>query len=360
MLSQHEVARMTHSKCGLLILFAAAGAAACGGDPTESFQQAGEKIVATPSVVFVDSGASVFVIAERRDVQGNQLAADFDRANVGSQMTVETDSSFLATTNGTNLKTRERFIVTGLQPGASSFNITSGDLSTTVPVSVLPTNIGATFSTTAPVANEPVIITLPAGYKFSAAAKVESSFGPGVVRSFSADSTSISALIIPGSNGPLQLSGIDFGGLPSLTLDSLPTAVVAAEPLIGSDTTTTAPAVTVPALNDSTIFLGSGPFDGVDITGDGGDGAHYFKLTVTEAGDYHFVTNWPGTDADLDAIVCFDTDCAVGEFAGLGTTQPEDGTLTLDPGTYYFAVVIFGPTPPFFTVSLTHLPPTGP
>jgi hypothetical protein len=354
---------MTHSKCGLLMLLAA-GAVACGGDPTESFQQADEKVVATPSVVFVDSGTNVFVIAERRDDQGNQLAADFDRTDVGSQIAVETDPTFLATTNGTNLKTRERFVVSGLQPGASSFNITSGDLSTTVPVNVVPTSIGATFSNAAPAFNEPMTITLPAGYKFGADAKVESGFGAGIIQSFSADSTSITALVIPGSNGPLELSGVNFGLLPNLTLDSLPTDAIAAQTMVGSDTTTTAPEIPVPALNDSTIILGGGPFDGVDITGDGGDGAHYFKLTVTEAGDYHFITNWDNNDSDIDVLVCSDPDCNPDfEFAGgLFTTKPEEATITLSPGTYYLAIVIFGgtPSPLSFTVSLQHLPPSAP
>ena len=106
---------MTSSKCGLLLLLAA-GAAACGGDPTESFQGAGEKIVADPSVVFVEQDASVFIVTQLQDEQGNQLPADFEPADVGAPITVVKDTSYLATTNGTTLKTRERFVVTGLTP----------------------------------------------------------------------------------------------------------------------------------------------------------------------------------------------------------------------------------------------------
>jgi hypothetical protein len=69
---------------------------------------------------------------------------------------------------------------------------------------------------------------------------------------------------------------------------------------------------------------------------------------VTEAGDYRFVTDWVGDDTDLDPVVCFDVACAGGAFAGTGLDHPEDGTLTLDPGTYYFVSVLFaGPAVPF-------------
>jgi hypothetical protein len=168
LLSQTEVPGMTHSKCGLLLLLAAAAVAACGGDPTESFQGADEQIVADPTSLFLEQGASTFVVAELHDAQGNQLVADFEPTNVGAGITVVQDTAFLETTNGTKLQTRERFIVTGVTPGSTSFTLATGNTTLNVPVRVIPTSIAATFSNASPAVNEAITVTLPADFKFGA------------------------------------------------------------------------------------------------------------------------------------------------------------------------------------------------
>ena len=118
----------------------------------------------------------------------------------------------------------------------------------------------------------------------------------------------------------------------------------------------------MPAIGASTSLFDAGVFAGADNTGDGGVGAQYYKFVVTQAGDYTFTLDWPN-DADLDPVVCFDVDCADGAFAGTGVDQPEQGTLTLDPGTYYFAVVLFaagsdGAGPNYFTLKIDAAPPS--
>jgi hypothetical protein len=352
---------MTHSKCGLLLLLAAAGAVACGGDPTSSFREGNERIVATPSSLFLNQGAQIFVVTELQDAQGNQLDATFDPTDVGSEITVERDSTFLETTNGTTLKTRERFIVTGVSPGLTSFTVRSGSVSLAVSVRVIPTSIAATFSNAAPAPNEPVIITLPSGFAFHADATVESDLGPGVVLSFSADSTSISALIPPSSTGPLTLGGFGAAFLPGLSLTLATADPITAAASVGTESTGTAPSVPVPAAaGDSTIFLGGGAFSGADITGDGGSGAQYFKVTVTQAGDYKFVTGW-ANDADVDNVVCFDANCATADFSGASSSNPETSSVTLTPGTYYLCVVLFaGTAPGSFSVKILNVPPAVP
>jgi hypothetical protein len=353
---------MTRSKCGLLLLLAA-GAGACGGDPTGSLQEAGKKIAADPSVVFVNQGANIFVVAQLLDDQGNQLPVSFESTDVGSQITVVKDTTFLETTNGTKLNTRERFVVTGLAPGATSFAISGGGLKDTVPVSVIPTSLAATFSNAAPGVNEAITITAPAGYSFGADATVESVQGAGFVQSISPDGTSISAIIPPGSTGPLTLSGVSAAFLPgvSLTVPTIDAVAAGTTPMAGTGSTATAPEVPVPAVGATTNFFDSGTWSGADITADGGLGAQYYKFTITEAGDYDFVTGWGG-GSDLDPVVCSDPTCSDGgAFAGTGIDHPEVGTLTLDPGTYYFASVLFaGSPPPYFSLSITHeAPATG-
>jgi hypothetical protein len=353
---------MKHSKCGLLLVMAAAGLAACGGDPTESFKETDQQIIADPGSLFLQQGANTFVTAEVHDAQGNQLPSDIEATNVGSGITVEKDTTFLETTNGSKLPNRERFIVTAVTPGIATFTLAAGSVTQDIAVRVVPTSVAATFSNPAPAVNEPITITAPAGYKFGPNAAVASVAGDGFITGFAADSTSVTAIIPPGSTGVLTLTGLTADFLPGveLTLDTDAEVAAGTTQLAGTDAPGTAPEIPVPALDGTINFFDTGAYTGADITGDGGLGAQYYKFVVTEAGNYHFVTNWTG-GADLDAVVCFDAACSDGAFAGSGTTQPEDGTLTLDPGTYYYAVVLFGgAAPPFFSLTLTHEPlPSG-
>lgn len=346
---------MKRSMCGLVLFAAAAGLWACNGDPTGNFRT-GETVVADPSTVFVDQGASKFVTVEVVDSQGNQLSGNFAAQNVGAGITVEKDTTFLQTSTGTPISTSARFVVTGLTPTSTSFDVVSGGASLTVPVKVVPTSFAATFSNAAPALNEPVTITLPAGFKFDATAAGETDRGPLLVQSFSVDSTAIVVLVPPGSVGPVTLSGVQVGFLPGVSLTGIPTdATVTADatPLLGTGATGTAPAVPVPTLGTSTAFFDVGVFTGADITGDGGLGAQYYKFIVTQAGDYTITTNWVGA-ADIDAIMCFDAACGGGAFVGTGSTQPEQGTISLTPGTYYYSVVLFaGAAPSDFSAQIS-------
>ncbi|HEX6616453.1 MAG TPA: hypothetical protein VF046_09125 [Gemmatimonadales bacterium] len=352
---------MTRSKCGLLLLLAA-GVGACGGDPTESFKEEGQKIVTDPAVVRVNQGASVFVIAQLQDNQGNQLATSFEATPLGGGFTVTRDTSYLETTNGSALKTRERFQVTGVTPSSAAFEISGGGLKDTIPVGVLPIDVAASFSNAAPALNESITITLPAGYKFGADAGVESNLGPGLVESVAPDGSSIVAVIPPGSTGAVTLSGITADFLPGIPL-SVPSIDVVAASAVGfpgTDAPTTAPALPVPAAGETVTLFDVGTMTGADITGDGGIGAQYYKLTVVDSAAYTFTTTWQGA-ADLDAILCFDTACNAGAAVGASANNPESATVDLSPGTYYFSVVLFaGGAPQFFQMAITQELPQTP
>lgn len=353
---------MKRSMCGIVLLAAATGLWSCNGDPTESIRS-GEKVIADPTTVFVDQGSSKFVTVELVDGQGNQLASDFAAQNVGAAITVEKDSTFLETSTGLPIPTSARFIVTGVAPGSTSFEVTAGGAVDTVPVRVIPTSFAATFSNAAPAVNEPVTITLPAGFKFAAGAGGTTDQGSLLVQSYSADSNSIVVLVPPGSTGPVSLDSVQVGFLPGVTLGGIPTDnVIAADatPLAGTGSTATAPDLPVPAVGGSTGFFDVGTFTAADITGDGGVGAQYYKFTVAQAGAYTITTDWVGA-ADIDAVLCVDAACSAGSFAGTGLTHPEQGTLNLTPGTFYFAVVLFaGAAPSNFSVQVSAAPPPPP
>jgi hypothetical protein len=319
-----------------------------------------------PSVVFVNQGANIFVVAQLLDEQGNQLPISFDATDVGSQISVVKDTTYLETTNGTKLNTRERFVVTGLAPGASSFTIAGGGLKDTVPVSVIPTSLAATFSTATPVPNVPVTITLPAGYTFSSDATVSTAAGTGFVTAIAPDGSSADALLPPGSTGVVTLGGVSADFLPGVplsgpTIDSV--TVAAVTPLTGTGATGTAPALTVAAVGGTSILYDGGTFDynaplfGTTIP------ARLYKFTVPADGGFTVTLDWPSSE-----------DMGVYYFASDGTTEagspaddngagvhPESSTSTFTAGTYFMAVVNFSDTnPPYFNIQFTtEVPATG-
>jgi hypothetical protein len=452
---------MKHSRFGLILLLSAAGVWACNADPTDSFRETGTKIIANPTIIYLDKGQSTFLTLQLVDEQGNQLVTAFDATPDNANVAVVRDTAFLHTNSGSNLKTSERFAVTGVDYVQTAIHVQAGSDTLTVPVSVVPkTTIAATFSNLTPALGETVTITAPPGISFSPTSTV--SFGPAPVLPpadvvVSADGSSISFVPPPNlTEAPATITDVISVGSPDLTFtnttaDGITTAVVteipgtlstltpgggqavtvtfnaasaadgatvdvggtlaialdrptastfrflappgavglvtingvlldaapqfslsltnadtmtvdsAVTPLTGTTSTATAPdALTQPALGESTGFFDAGAFTGADITGDGGIAAKYYKFTVTESASYHFITNW-ATSADLDAIVCFDAACSDGAFAGTGVDQPEDGSLVLDPGTYYVAVVLFaGTAPANFSVQVTNDGPPAP
>ena len=347
---------------GWVVLAIALAVWSCSSDPTESIRDGDARIVADPASLFLSQGESTFVVVQLLDPQGNQLETDFEASGGDGAITVTRDDGFLPVPGGT-IRTRSRFNVLANTPGVSSFTVTAGGASLEIPVKVLPTSVTASFSNAAPAVNEPVTVTAP-GFIFYPGAQVIFGVDTAIVLDVAEDGSSITFLPNPGSIGTAIIDSVGPSFLPGVKT-SLPTdveiAVPAATAAAGSGATGTAPTIPFPtAIGETVRFFEGGEFTGADITGDGGVGAQYYQFTVAEDGDYNFVTNWPGT-SDLDAIVCFDAACSDGAFAGSGLDHPEDGTLTLTAGTYFFASVLFaGSAPPWFSLTVTRQePPTG-
>jgi hypothetical protein len=341
---------------GLVVLAAAAILWSCSGDPTDVTREGPPRILADPSALFLSQGDSAFVQVQLADSQGNQLDADFQAAAASGALTVTEDAEFLPVPGG-SLLTQARFNVLANTSGVTSLTVTAAGASLEVPVRVIPTALAdATFSNPAPAANEPVTVTAP-GFIFSGVDTVAFDGIRGIVLSVAEDGSSVTILPPPGTTAAATINGVSADFLPDVPLSLTTTATLAVAPatsLPGTGSTATAPEIVVPALNESASFYDAGVFTAPDITGDGGVGAQYYTFTVTEAGDYRFVTDWPNT-SDIDPFVCFDAACAAGEAVGTLVDQPEDGTLTLEPGTYYFASVLFGgAVPPNFSLTITH------
>jgi hypothetical protein len=217
---------MKHSRFGLILLLAAAGGWACHADPTDSFRETGERIITDPSVVLLAQGANTFVSAQLVDEQGNQLAVDFDLSNVGSGISVVRDTAFLETTNGSEIGTTKRFIVTAIDPVSTTFTLSAGGQTQSVPVKVVANTLAAaSFSNQAPALGDTVTLTLPPNLKFTSDASI---FFPGaagspVVTGISTDSTVLSFLPAPGTDTTGFVSGIILTYAPDVPLDTLET-----------------------------------------------------------------------------------------------------------------------------------------
>jgi hypothetical protein len=241
---------MKHSRFGLLLL-SAAGVWACNADPTDSFRETGTRLIADPTVIYVDKGASTTLTVQRVDEQGSQLAGTFEATSDNGNVSVVVDTTYLATTNGSKIQTSERFTVTGLDFVQAAIHLQAGSDTLTVPVNVVPkTSIAATFSNLAPALGEIVTLTAPSGITFDPASTV--SFGPPPVLQpadvvVSADGSSISFVPPPNlTSAPATITEVHSAGSPDLTF-----------------TNTTADGITTPAVTEipgtlSTLTPGGG------------------------------------------------------------------------------------------------------
>jgi hypothetical protein len=350
---------MKRSMCGMVLLAAVTALWSCNGDPTEPIRDEGQKVLADPSSIFVDQGATEFVTAELVDGQGNQLETAFAPQNVGAGVTVVEDTTFLETSTG-HIRTAQRFIVTGVAPGATSFELASGGTTITIPVRVIPASFAGTFSNPAPAANEPVTITLPAGYKFGAGASATTDQGAAIVQSYTVDSTGLVVLLPPGSTGAALLDGVEADFLPGVTLSGPTDATVtvgAVTPQAGTGAIGTAPTLTLPPADGAALgFFDGGTYDFAAADGP----ARLYKFVVADSVDLTTSVDWPSAE-DLGLyFYASDGTTAAGDpaDAGGGGAHPEAVTNTFAPGTYFMAVINFSATnPPFYGVTVTATTP---
>jgi hypothetical protein len=323
---------MKRSMCGLIVLAAATTLWSCYGDPIDP---SGERIVTDPASVFVNHGQSEFVEARMFDNQGNQLPVDFTAQNVGPGITVEKDTTFLQTTIGTTLETRQRFVVTGVTPTATSFELVSGGQTITIPVRVTPIGTTVTLSNAAPAMNEPLTVTLPEGFKFGNAPGVTVGADVGITTAVAPDSTSVTVILPPGANGTVTVDSVQAAHIPgvNLALPTTETVTVGATPLAGTDDPSTAPILPLPAVG------GIAPtFDVPDFATSGLPGFRFYRIDVAEPGEYTVTLDWD-IGSDMDLYLCFDLACDEGDFSAAAAGHPEVGIYTIaTPGTYWLWV----------------------
>ena len=242
--------RLTSGMVSLCALLLAVG---CSGDPTEALRGGADRLVASPSSVFLELGETKSVDVGAVDAQGNQLDLDYQVTATQGGITVKRDSSFrgefLNDSTFTVPPTAQqfRFTVTASAYGPGSFTVNAGGKDVTVPVQVIAQNaIAATFSNAAPALTEVVTLTAPAGVTFAQTSTVTFGTVPAFVQSVAPDGSSINFLAPPNvTDGAATITEVSSSATPGLTytpttVDRLTSASV---PTFPGSFSNTAPAV---------------------------------------------------------------------------------------------------------------------
>lgn len=338
---------MKRSMCGGFLLAGLIVLGGCSGDPTGDLVGTGITLQPTPSSLFMAQGEQKAIILTVLDAQGNEQDVTGFSFQGGSGVAVTEDTTYLSTSAG-QLGTSKRVFVEGLTPTATSVSISANGQTSTIPVRVTPTGTTVTLSNAAPVANEGLVITLPAGYKFGAGAGANVAGAAGITTAVAPDSTSVTVLLPPGTTGPLTVDSVVVDFVPGV-LFSLPTTetvtVGPATAVGGTDNPATAPALAIPPPGGTTAL-----YDAPDFTA---TIDHFYRLDVAEAGDYTVTVDW-SLGSDIDLILCNDAACSAPNFAAATGNQPESATYTIaTPGTYYVLVEDYAGDAAGSTVSIT-------
>ena len=351
---------MKRMMCGGFLLASFVGLGACSGDPTGDLVGSGIQVQSTPTSLFMPVGEEKAVVVTVLDAQGNEQDIAGFSFQAGAGVTAREDTTYLSTSTGGQLGTSRRLFIQGVDPTGTSVSISANGQTLTVPVRVTPISTTVTLSTAAPAANEPLVITLPPGYKFGSGAGASLAGAAGAVQAVAPDSSSVTVLLPPGATGTVTVDSVQVDYAPGV-LFSLPTTetvtVGAVTPLAGTGSPGTAPAITIAPVGGTTLFFDGGTFDYVAPTQFGDAPARLYSFTVTEPTTLTTSVDWPSPE-DL-GLYFFDAGGTT-EFAdfvadvGFGGEHPEAATNTFEPGTYTMAVVNWNATnPPYFALNVT-------
>ena len=362
-----------------MALLAAVGIFGCKSDPSGvTPDETPVKIVANPAVLTVAQGASKTVTIAVVDSNGNAIPAEITAVAGSADITVEPDTSaeLVYGPDGVphaNTSTRQtRFKVTANNLNAATITVTSGGLTTTLPVVVTPTQLAATLSSTTPALGEPITVTAPAGLTFAPGATITKSTTDtttvGIVNSVSGNTLTFVPFIGTADQG-FAVRGVIPSYAPTLLVNlDVPATITVGDAttvtkIAGTDALATAPEVPAPAAGQHYLLFDKPPFGyaGAGCTGPLGDPCNVYKITVATETTFHVTLNWDNTSDlgvyFLDSNGALNTGVGSADAAGAPTHGPEEGDVTLPAGTWYMAVLRFtyaGSTadPTYYSVQL--------
>ena len=268
---------MNRFRSGLVPLFALLAVVGCGSEPTEDLRGDPTKLVASPSQLFLEVGATKTVEVGARDAQGNRLQFDYQVTATGPGITVRRDSTFLpifvddSTLQAPPTAERFRFIVEGNGYTATSFTVSAGGLELEIPVQVVPEQgLAATFDDDTVDLGQVVTLTAPAGVSFD-----ETTFltiGADTLTIVSQDAITIAFIPPPSVDGPVTVNGVFSTSAPDVRfspatqatlvtplVDTVDVTYSTVTPTINQVVTMTSPDPLIDLAVDSIIFQGQIP-----------------------------------------------------------------------------------------------------
>ncbi|MEZ0332696.1 MAG: hypothetical protein ACAI18_01710, partial [Gemmatimonadales bacterium] len=268
---------MNRFRSGLVPLFALLAVVSCNSEPTEDLRGEPTEIVATPSQLFIEFGATKTVEVGALDAQGNRLQFDYQVTATGPGITVRRDSSFLpifvndSTLQAPPTAERFQFLVEGNAYTASSFTVSAGGLEVVIPVQVVPqAGLAATFDDDTVDLGQVVTLTAPAGVSFDETTFL--SIGVETLTIVSQDATTIAFIPPPSVDGPVTVNNVFSISEPDVAfspatqtvlvtplIDTVDVTYSTVAPTIDQVVTMTSPDPLIDLVVDSIIFQGQIP-----------------------------------------------------------------------------------------------------
>jgi Bacterial pre-peptidase C-terminal domain len=210
-------------------------------------------------------------------------------------------------------------------------------------------SVPATVSSATPAGGEAVTLTsTDANFVFSETSQVLVGAGTAITTGVAVDGSSLTFVPTPGATGTLTVTDVQVAGFP-LQLPSTAgdvTAGTTVTPIAGTDAPGTAPTIEVPGLGITRGFVDNGTSVGYASCGDVGLPCQVYKFTLAADAVFDVTAVWSNTS---DVGIYFlegdgttltgNTDCDSHGNDG----SPETCTQELAAGTYFLAMVPFGP-----------------
>lgn len=208
---------------GLLL---ALGASACVTDPSLEFAADPNQIAVDPDAMFMTYGVQKQALVRYVDDRNRATPAKYEITNVGPGITVTLDTEYRKDVIGSDdlsfreVQLQHRYFINTTEAAAAgiqtSFTLSTGGVSKTVPVRVIPANLGAAVGSATPALGEPVTINAPANLSFTDGSTV--TFTPGGAAVIVEQTAkAITILPRPGSEGAATVTNVVMDYAPTVS-----------------------------------------------------------------------------------------------------------------------------------------------
>jgi pre-peptidase len=210
-------------------------------------------------------------------------------------------------------------------------------------------SVPSTATSTTPAGGAEVTLnSTDANFTFVETSQVVVGADTAITTSVAGDGSSISFIPKPGATGSMTVTDVQVVGFP-LVLPSTEAAITAGTtvaPIAGTGSPATAPTIEIPAAGITRGFVDNGTSVGYAACGDVGLPCQVYKFVLAADGVFDVTATWSNTsDVGIyffesdGSTLTGNTDCDSNGNDGL----PEVCTEELAAGTYFLAVVPFGP-----------------